>query len=152
MPEEIKNIENNVMDQIQKGKLKMRPKIYFIVGSILTFAGLVSSIVVSVFSVAIIKFILRSSGIMSHKLDRIFSIFPWWMLILAIVGLVVGVLLVRKYDFSYKIDFKKAIILAILAIVLSGWLVDALGLSDLLARKGLMRGIMRSTSQSQNIR
>lgn len=140
------------MEQIKKGKLKMRPKIYFIVGSILTFIGLVASIVISVFSIAIIKFILRSNGILGHKLDRIFSIFPWWMLILAILSLVIGVLLVRKYDFSYKIDFKKAVILAILAIVLSGWLVDALGLSDLLARRGLMRGVMRGTSQSQNLR
>jgi len=152
MSEEIKNIENNVMDQIQKGKLKMRPKVYFIIGSILTFIGLVASIVVSVFSIGLIKFILRSNGIMGHKLDRIFSIFPWWMFILAILSLVIGVLLVRKYDFSYKIDFKKAIILAILAIVLSGWLVDALGLNDILARKGLMRGVMRGTPQSQNLR
>ncbi|OHB14531.1 MAG: hypothetical protein A2431_03300 [Candidatus Zambryskibacteria bacterium RIFOXYC1_FULL_39_10] len=150
MSEEIKNIENNVMDQIQKGKLKMRPKIYFIIGSILTFIGLVVSIVVSVFSIGLIKFVLRSNGILGHKLDRIFSIFPWWMLILAILSLVVGVLLVRKYDFSYKIDFKKVVILAILAILLSGWLVDTFGFNDLLARKGLMRGMMRNAPQERS--
>ncbi len=152
MSKELKNISDNVMDQIRKGKLKMRPKIYFITGSIFTFVGLVASIATSVFAIGLIRFLSRSNGIFSHKLDRLISIFPWWILVLAILGLVVGILLVRKYDFSYKIDFKKAIVLTILVVMVSGWLIDVLGFNDLLVRKGLMRGTMRGSFQGQNIR
>ena len=149
MSKELKNIDVNVMGQIHEGKIKMRPKIYFIVGSILTFIGLVASIVTSIFSIGLIRFLSRSNGILSHKLDRIISLFPWWVLILAVLGLAVGTLLVRKYDFSYKIDFKKAIVLIILAVVISGWLIDILGFNDLLARRGLMRGMMRNAPQER---
>lgn len=137
------------MTQIHEGKLKMRPKVYFILGSILTFAGLVASITTSVFAVGLIMFILRSNGILSHKLDRLVSIFPWWVLVIAVLGLVLGIILIRKYDFSYKIDLKKAIILTVLAIIISGWLVDTLGFNDLLARKGLMRDMMKNFPQER---
>lgn len=145
MPKEIKNISDQIMSKIHDGKLKMRPRVYFVFGSILTFVGLVASIATSVFAVGLIRFLARSNGIWNHKLSRMLSIFPWWLLVLAVLGLVLGVILIRKYDFSYKVDFKKAIILTILAVILSGLLVDALGFNDLLARKGLMRGMMRNS-------
>ena len=140
------------MDQIHKGKLKMRPRIYFIAGSILTFVGLVASIATSVFAIGLIRFLSRSNGIFSHKFSRLISVFPWWVLVLAVLGLVLWILLIRKYDFSYKIDFKKAIVLTILTVIVSGWLVDVLGFNDLLVRKGLMRGVMKGTFQNRNIR
>lgn len=149
MSKEVKDIGDNVMEQIHRGTLKMRPKIYFVIGSILTFIGVVASIATSIFSIGLIKFLLRSNGILNHKLDRMVSIFPWWVLVLAVVGLVVGMILIRKYDFSYKIDLKMAIVLAILAIVVSGWLVDALGFNELLARKGLMRGMMQNIPREE---
>lgn len=151
MSKELKNIADNVMNQIRQDKLKMRPKIYFIAGSIFTFVGMVASIATSIFAIGLIKFFLRSNGaIFSHKLDRLISTFPWWILALAILGLVAGIILIRKYDFSYKINIKMAIALIVLTVLASGWLVDIMGFNDLLFRKGLMHGIMRNNSQEQN--
>lgn len=149
MSKDIKNIEEEIMSKIKEGKLKMHPKIYFILGSVFTFVGLVASIVTSVLAVGLIKFFLRSNGILSHKLDRIISIFPWWMLVFAILGLVFGVIFIKKYDFFYKIDLKKGIILIILVVAISGWLVDFLGFNDFLSRKGLMQGMMRNFPQER---
>lgn len=144
MSKELKNITDNIMDQIHAEKIKMRPRAYFVAGSILTFVGLVSSVVVSVFLVGLIRFSLRSHGKMaSYKLDQILSSFPWWAPILAIVGLVVGIWLLRKYDFSFKVNFKVVIIGFILAIVVGGWIVDSIGLNDILIRRGPMQGMMR---------
>lgn len=152
MSKELKNITDNIMDQIHKDKIKIRPKIYFIVGSILTFVGLVSSVVVSVFLVGLIRFSLRSHGRMAgYRLDQILSSFPWWTPILAIVGLIVGIWLLRKYDFSFKVNFKVVIIGFILAIVAGGWIIDSIGLNDLLIRSGPMQGMMRQYMQNNNI-
>ncbi len=149
MSKELKNITDNIMDQIREEKIKMRPKAYFVVGSILTFVGLVSSIVVSVFLVGLIRFSLRSHGPMSsYRFDQIMSIFPWWALVLAIVGLIVGVWLLRKYDFSFKINLKVMVIAFVLAVLVGGWVIDAIGLNDTLARRGPMRGIMRQYMQN----
>lgn len=149
MSQDIKNIRQKIMTEIQEGKLKMRPKIYFAIGSAFTLIGLVASIAISVFAVGWIRFIVRSNGIFGHKLERLLSIFPWWLLMIAVIGLVTGVMLVRKYDFSYKIDLKKGLILMILIVIISGWLVDTLGFNDLLSRRGLMKGMMRNTPQHQ---
>jgi hypothetical protein len=153
MQKELKNISEAVMDRIYKGEIKMRPKIYFILGSVLTFLGLVASIAVSVFAVGAIRFVLRSNGgIVGHKLERIFTLLPWWLLPLAVVGLVSGIILVRKYDFSYKIGYKRAVVVAILVVISAGWLADALGFNSLLERRGLMRGMMRRNYQEESMK
>lgn len=139
------------MSRIKEGKLKMRPKIYFVIGSVLAFLGLVVSVAASVFAVGAMSFLLRSSGKMfgRNKLEYLSSILPWWLPLAAAAGLIGGIILIRRYDFSYKMGPKKIIILIILAVLLSGWLVDFLGVSDLLVRKGLMR--MRNLPE-QNLR
>ena len=139
------------MDQIHEKKIKMKPRAYFIAGSILTFMGLVSSVVASVFLVGLIRFSMRSHGPMaSYKLDQILSSFPWWIPILAIIGLIAGIWLLRKYDFSFKVNFKMVIIGFVLAIVVGGWIIDSIGLNDALIRRGPLQGIMRQCMQDNN--
>jgi uncharacterized membrane protein YjjP (DUF1212 family) len=144
MSKVVKNITDNIMDQIHNENIKMRPKMYFIAGSILTFVGLASSVIVSVFFVGLMRFSLRSHGPMaSYRLEQILSSFPWWAPFFAIVGLVAGIWLLRKYDFAFKRNFKVLAIGFILAIIAGGWLVDSFGLNDALMRRGPMQGIMR---------
>ncbi len=152
MSKELKNITESIMDQIHEDKIKMRPRIYFILGSILIFVGLVSSIVVSVFLVGLIRFSLRSHGPMaSYRLDQILSSFPWWAPVLAIIGLVMGIWLLRKYDFSFKVNFKLVIVVFIVAVILGGWIVDSIGLNDTLIRRGPMKGMMRQYIENNNL-
>jgi hypothetical protein len=141
MPKDIKNIEQEIMSKIREGKIKMRPRMYFTIGSAMTFIGLIASIATSVFTIGVISFLFRSNGRIfgRGKMEYLLSILPWWLPVVAVAGLTIGVYFIRKYDFSYKIDFKKGILVIILAVIFSGWLVDALGFNDLLVRKGLMR-------------
>ncbi|MFA6430474.1 MAG: hypothetical protein WC229_01110 [Candidatus Paceibacterota bacterium] len=152
MSKELKNITNDIMDQIHDEKIKIRPRVYFVLGSVLTFLGLVSSMVISIFSVGLIRFSLRSHGPMAdHRLDQILSNFPWWVVAFAIIGLIVGVWLIHKYEFSFKVNFKVVIVLLILAVILGGWIVDSIGLNDVLARRGPMKGMMRQYMQDNNL-
>lgn len=150
MQRDVSKLEEGVMSKIKSGDLKMRPKSYFVLGSFLTFIGLVSSIASSVFAVGLFSFILRSNGRMfgSNRMDYILSVFPWWLPVLAIAGILVGVFLIRKYDFTYKIGVKKGIIIMILVIVASGFLIDILGFNDLLNRRGVMKGMFRGGGHS----
>jgi hypothetical protein len=152
MPKEIKDITDNVMDQIHNHKLKMRPRIYFMIGSIFTFAGLIASVVLSIFFIGLTQFSLRTHGPMGqYRLNQILSDFPWWAPIFAAIGLVAGIWLLRRYDFSYKINFKIIIIASILAIVVGVWIVEVTGLGDTLICKGPMQGIMSQYLQDNNI-
>ncbi|MFA6301260.1 MAG: endolytic transglycosylase MltG [Candidatus Paceibacterota bacterium] len=143
MPKELKNITENVMDQIHQGKVKMKPRAYFVVGSILTFVGLIFSVIVSTFFVGLIRFSLRTHGPMGqYRFDQIMSSFPWWAVILAILGLFIGIWLIRQYDFSYKKNPWIIIIGFILAIIVAGCITDMAGLNDTMFRYGPMRGMM----------
>lgn len=148
MSTELKNIDEKVMAKIRDGQLKMRPKIYFVAGSGLAFVSLVSSLIFSVFLFGLIRFSLRSHGPMgSYRLDQMLASFPWWSLVLAIGSLALGIFLIRRYSFSYKLDFKIIVIGFVLAVIAAGWLVDVMGLNDTWSRRGPMRGFMRQYYQ-----
>ena len=140
------------MDKIHNEKIKMKPRTYFVIGSILTFVGLVSSVVFSVFLIGLMKFSIRSHGPMAnYRFDRIMDTFPWWALILAVVGLFIGVWLIRKYDFSFKVNLKFFIIGFIFAVFIGGWIVDSMGFNEALMRRGPMRGMMKQYMQDSGI-
>lgn len=152
MSKELKNITGSVMDKIHHGKIKMRSKVYFIIGSLLTFLGLVASMLISVFLIGLMCFSLRTHGPKGgYRLDQILSSFPWWAVVVSILGLVIGIWLLRRYDFSYKINFKIVAISFVVAIIVAGWVIDMTGLNDILFRQGPMQGIMKQYLQKNNI-
>jgi len=152
MPKELKNITENVMGQIHLGKAKMKPKIYFVAGSVLTFVGLVSSVIASIFLFGLIKFSLRThwGPGAQYKLDQMLSNFPWWTLVFAVLGLVIGIWLIRQYDFSYKKEPWIIILGFILVVMIAGWTIDVMGLNDNLLQRGPMKRIMQNYSSEKN--
>jgi uncharacterized membrane protein YdcZ (DUF606 family) len=86
-----------------------------------------------------------------YRFDQMIASFPWWATVFAIGGLVVGIWLLRKYDFSFKVNFKLVIIGFILAVIVGGLVVDYIGLNDVLIKRGPMQGIMRQYKQDNNI-
>ena len=152
MSKESINITKAVMEKIHHGKIKMRPRVYFIAGSLLTFSGLIASVVTSVFLVGLMRFSLRSHGPMGeYRVDQLLSSFSWWVPVFATLGLFVGVWLLRQYDFSYKINYKVMIVGFIATVIMAGWVIDMMGLNDTLLRRGPMQGVMRQYLQDNNI-
>ena len=137
-------IKEKVMSQIKENKISMRPRWYFLFGSIFMALGLISTIVVSIFLLSLTKFALRSHGPMGeYRLEQLMTNFPWWAPILALLGLSIGIYLLRKYDFSYKKNFLLIIIGLIAILIITVFLIDGLGLNDVWFRNGPMKGIMR---------
>ena len=152
MSKKLENISDIVMDRIHRDEVKMRPRIYFIIGSLLAFAGLVAAIFTSIFFVGLMRFALRAHGPMGgYRLEQILSLFPWWTPTLAVLGLVIGIVILHRYDFSYKSNFKIIIVGLIVAVIAAGWFVDMTGVNDLLLRRGPMQGVMMQYLQEGNI-
>jgi hypothetical protein len=145
------NIKKNVMEQIKENKISIKPRSFFVLGAILTFIGLIASVISSIFLISLISFLLKEHGPMGdYRLSLMISSFPWWMPILAIVGLIIGIWFIFKYDFSYKINFLYLIIGFIAVIIIAGWVIDATGVDNLWLNQGPMRGIMRQYMQGGN--
>ena len=147
-----KDIKESVMNQIHLGKAKMKPRIYFIIGSILTLIGLISSVFVSIFLIGLTRFSLRAhwGRGAQYKLDQMLSDFPWWTVLLAILGLIIGIWLIRQYDFSYKKNPWIIITVFILAIIVAGFVIDITGLNDTMFRYGPMKGMMKNYFKENN--
>jgi len=134
------NMPENIMSLIKKGHIKMKPQSYFILSSLVMIGGVVGLSVFLVFLVSLMSFSLRTHGPMgSMRYQQLLSSFPWWALIVAIIGIGFGIRLLKKYDFSYKKNFLVIILSFILIILISGWLINYLGLDTLWMRQGRMK-------------
>jgi hypothetical protein len=152
MSKEVENISSIVMDKIHKGQIKMRPRVYFIIGSIFVIMGLVASSVTAIFLVSLTRFMLRTHGPMGeYRLEQLLSSFPFWVPFVAILALILGVVFLRRFDFSYKKNFWFLILGFVLAIFFTGWIIDMAGFDDVWFRQGPMRGMMRNISPEGNL-
>jgi len=126
-----KNIKKEVLEKIKKGEIKMKPKWYFIVGSILLFLGTVFSTVSTIFIFNFILFLLRRhyGPMYQYRLNLILTNFPWWMIFVGILGVILGIKLLKEYEFSYKKNFFLIVAFYILVIFLSAYLIDLLNLN-----------------------
>lgn len=139
------------MKKIHTEKIEMKPRIYFILGSIITLGSLIISFISTVFFLNLIKFLLRSHGPMGQiRLEQLLTSFPWWAPVLAILGLIIGIKLLKEYDFSYKNNFVTIVIGFLIVIIIGVWLIDLSGLNNIWFRQGPMRGVMKQYLQNNN--
>ena len=145
MSKEIENIEKFVMNKIHQKKIKMKPKLYFILGSVLTFLGLISTIIISSFVVSLISFSLKTNyGCKAqYKLTQAINNFPWWLIIIAVVGLILGLWLIKKYDFTYKIKPWIIILGFISATIFAGLMINKFNLDKALIKNQPIRKMMK---------
>lgn len=126
------------MGRIHTEQIKMRPRIYFILGSLAVFVGLVMSILASVFLLSLIKLSLWGSGkIAEYKINELLSHFSWWGPSIALMNLILGIWLLRQYDFSYKKNFVIIVFGFIFAVVAASFILDLSGLNELMLQRGL---------------
>jgi len=138
MSEPLNDITKHVMGRIHTEQIKMRPRLYFILGSLATFVGLVMSILASVFLLSFIKLSLHGGGKMAeYKMDELLSHFSWWGPSIALASLLLGIWLLRQYEFSYKKNFILIVIGFILAIVAASFILDMSGLNEVMLQRSL---------------
>ena len=134
------DFEKNIMAKVKSNEISIKPRWYFMLGSFLMLAGLVGLSIGAVFLTNLTFFLLRQHGPMGQwRLQQIYSSFPIWVPLLAVVGIVLGICLLKKYDFSYKTNFSLIVIGFIISIALTAVILDYSGLNDLWSRQGPMR-------------
>jgi len=142
MSKNLNNISTDIMNQIRSGQIKMRPKVYFILGSIFVITGLAASVISSLFFISLTSFLFRSHGPMGqYRLQELLNSFPWWILLFIIVSITTGVFFLRKYNFSYKNNFSFIIIGFIFSIIIGGVIINISGLDKV----WLLRGPVNNT-------
>lgn len=128
------------MAKVRSSEISMRPRWYFVVGSLLTMLGLVSGSIGAIFLTNLTLFSLRQHGPMGPwRLQIMLESFPMWVPLLAVLGIALGIWMLRKYDFSYKNNFWLVVAGFIISIILAAVIIDYLSLNDTWLRQGPMR-------------
>jgi hypothetical protein len=125
-----------VMKEIDKKSIRMKPRIFFVVSSLFLSFGLFLSIALASFLINIMSFRLRVHAPFEYlKFGRhgylpFFHIFPWPMLILAIASIIIGIIIIRKYDISYKKSFLGIAVGLIIFAIIFGIVIDKTGFNE----------------------
>lgn len=135
------NITEHVMSVIKDKQVNMKPRWYFVLGSIFMTLGLVGLATLSIFLISVVSFSVRTHGGIGSMIgyERFLTTFPFGAVLVAIIGTGFGFWLLKKYDFSYKQNFLLVIIGALVALFFAGWLVNFMGLDRLWMKRGPMR-------------
>jgi hypothetical protein len=133
-------LEKNIMAKVQSGAIVMKPRWYFVLGTVLMSAGLVGLSIGAIFLTNLSFFMVRQHGPMGeYRLQLMWESFSWWIPALAIAGIGAGVWLLKKYDFSYKKNFGLLLFGFVLSILAAAFIIDCSGLNDTWSQ-GPMRG------------
>lgn len=137
-----KNLKKNILLKINEDKVNMHSRWFYVFGSVLTAIGIFIASALTLLSIHLLRFRLTHPGIgAARKLDFILNNLPWYLPAIAVIGIIGGYFLLKKYDFSYRKNFSLILIIIILGIIASSYVLDKLGLDNFFARRGYFRQI-----------
>lgn len=119
------SIKERILEKIKQGKVKMRPKIYFVFKTILIIFGIFLFLGLSLFLLSFIHFHLRISGLWYLPrfglggLAIYFKSLPWLLILVFIVLILLLEVLSRKFSIVWKKPLLYSF-LAIFAILIIG--------------------------------
>jgi len=140
MEKKNKDISKKVMEQIEKEKIKMRPKVFFILGSIILGTGLAFVFSLSTVFINLVIFRLKVHAPFDYLhfgkagLRPFYSVLPIFPLLLAILFIILGSVLIKKYDISYKKSYIGLIVGLVTFILVSGLLIEKIGVNEKLGQ------------------
>lgn len=106
-----KDLSKNVMKAIHDKHIRMRPKVYFVLGSLFLGIGLAGILITTAFFINLIFFRFGLYEPFDYLRFGRFGIraflqnIPWWPILLGISGIVGGLALLKYFDISYKKSF-----------------------------------------------
>lgn len=136
-----KNMADKVMEEIKEKKVSMRPRLYFVFGSTLVALGVFIALAAAAFAVNVFSFhyhLTRPLGLSPFAM-----LMPWLVLAVGALSIWGGMMLIKKYDISYKISFVLIVGLIVLAVVFSGLVMDNLGFNERPRSQRMLRGMYR---------
>jgi hypothetical protein len=102
-------IETQVMTKVKSGQIKMRPKIYYVLTTVLSAALVAVLATLLSYSISLASLWLRLQSAAgpaygAHRnLTSLVNSFPWWAVLLSVVALAGLVIFVKKQGSFYRI-------------------------------------------------
>ena len=121
------------MNKIERGEVKMKPRIRFVLGSVLLGVGVAGALTTAVFFFNLTFFRLRLSR--PCGLRPFLTTFPWGIALTALIAIAIGITLLRRHDLSYKKSFLGLVIGLVALILTLALLLDRAGFNERVGRQ-----------------
>ena len=119
-----------VLNEIENDQIKMRPRVYFILKSILIIFGVFLVAFFALYLTSFILFALRASGAWYlpafgfHGFRVSFVLLPWLLILTAIILLIILEILVKHFSFAYHRPILYSILAIIIFTLLGSFIID----------------------------
>jgi len=130
------DLSQQVMHEIKRREIKMRPRLYFALGSVLLGLGLAGAILTAIFFLNLFVFRLRILGPLNCLRP---TTFPWTVLLVSAIAVAAGLTLLKRYEFSYKKNFLVLAIVLVVVVGVLGFLLDQVGFNERMERHRHLR-------------
>jgi len=138
-----------VMQKIEKESIKMKPKVYFVIGLLALILGFTIAILTGIFFTSIFIFLVKTNKfyqflLLGHLGARPFFLhFPWKVLIIGGISTAAGLYLIKKSNLAYKYKFSTVLTGLVAAIIVSGIILNRIGINRRMQNLPPMRGFYR---------
>jgi hypothetical protein len=125
-----KDIKSLVLEKIQAGKINMKPRFYFVLKVVSLMAVAVLTLLTSSLLISFIIFSLVTSGKLflfgfgARGFLMFFVLFPWPLLIIEVVLIVLLEWLIKKFKFGYRSSLSRLVFIILLASIAIGVIID----------------------------
>jgi len=133
MTKKTKDISKNVINQIKNQHIEIKPKSYFVLGSVLFSIGISTVFLISIFFLNLFIFRYRLTSYQfplypsCFQPQLLFSNLPFYAIAISAIFLIFGIRFLKKSDMAYKFNPLLVAFTTALLVVLAGFLLDKTG-------------------------
>jgi hypothetical protein len=130
------SIANKVIHQIKDDKIKMRPKIYFLLKTLAIALGIFFAALFILYLISFIIFALRASGVWYlpcfglRGIGASFLLLPWLLIAISVILIVILEILVKHFAFAYRKPVLYSILFVVIFALFGSFMVDRAGLQS----------------------
>jgi hypothetical protein len=119
-------LKEKVLERIRSGQVKMHGHAYFAAKTILLVVGVVLALLFGIFAVSFLLFLLQANGLLllpafgMTGLVKLLTLFPWLIVVLALVFMILLELFVQRFAFAYHQPIMYTVLGIFLLVIIAG--------------------------------
>ncbi|MCK5044871.1 hypothetical protein KAR26_04065 [Candidatus Parcubacteria bacterium] len=123
-------LANKVLNKLENSQIKMRPKAYFVLKTVLIALAIVAVALFALYLTSFIVFALRASGLWYlpkfgfNGIGALITLLPWFLILIAALLIIVMEVLVKYFSFAYRRPILFSMIGIITLMLLGGLIID----------------------------
>jgi len=128
--QEQKSIKERVLEEIKSGRIKIRPKFYFVLKTVLLAVGFFMAGALVLFLISFISFHLRASGIWylpgfgPRGWGIYLRLMPWFLILAGLILILILEILAKRFSFVWRRPIIYSLLAIILIALIGGFIIE----------------------------